>query len=759
MNAHYRLKTPYTLFTVVVVLGLGLAGCGAAQKAYTRGNQAEITKNYDTALSEYKIALDRDPKNIEYRLKYEQARFNAALDHFERGRRALESKDYQTAKSEFTRTLEIDPTHALAEQQLANVNEVLKNQSQNTPPPELQFEELRQATQTDPSVQAQLEPKITGPLGAIHMIQDSRMAFETLGQLAGFNVIFDPDFRGTRIPIDLNNVDIYQALDILALQTRSFWKPVNKTTILVSPDNQTKRRDYEELVLKTIYLSNSVTSTEITEAITALRTLLNMRYLAQSTAMNAIIIRDTADRIAIAEKIIGDLDKAKPEVIVDATVLEVDRNTLRQLGILPPQQTTLTFVTPGTSGTTASNTVPLNSLNEINTANFTINIPPSVAQFLATSSSAKLVQNPRVRATDGKLASIRIGSQVPIASGSFQPAFVGATGTPVVNFQFVDVGVNLDITPRVMLNREISMTVMVQVRAQAGERNIGGITQPVLTNRQVQHEIRLAEGETNLLGGIITDSEAVSLAGIPGLKDIPILKYLFSQEKKTRDQTEIIIMLTPHIVRMPNITEINMRGLYTGSETIPRLRSNPAVPAIGAETSPAPARPQTQPPATTPLQPGTPAAIPGAQVAPPEPRPTNATVTFAPSPVTLPAGGPTAVNIVVNGNDIFAADLTLSYDPMSFTVREVREGGFLSRDGQLVATVQRLETESGTIRISLERPPGAAPVSGTGNLVTLVLEPGTRRGESVLRVNDFRIRDALQAVQVGRATEVRVTVP
>src|SRR6185503_8584156 len=149
--------------------------------------------------------------------------------------------------------------------------------------------------------------------------------------------------------------------------------------------------------------------------------------------------------------------------------------------------------------------------------------------------------------------------------------------------------------------------------------------------------------------------------------------------KKTREQTEIIIMLTPHIVRMPNITEINMRGLYTGSETIPRLRPNASVPAIGAETSPTPGTPLGQPPAATPLPPGTPAvppaAIPGAQVAPPEPRPTNAAVTFAPSPVTLPAGGPTAVNIVVNGNDIFAADLTLSYDPMSLTVREVREGG------------------------------------------------------------------------------------
>ena len=797
MNVHYRLKLATKLLTLAIVLAVGLGGCSASRGAYSRGNRAEITRDFETAMTEYKIALDRNPGNIEYRLKYEQARFNAALQHFENGRRAVEKQDYETARREFEQVIAIDPTHTLAEQQLAKVNEILAKQSQNQTPPEILYEQMRQNTRTDPSVQSQLEPKITGPID-VHMPgQDSRVVFETLAELAGLNIIFDPDFRGARIPVDLNGVDIYEALDIVALQTRSFWKVVNKTTILVSPDNQTKRRDYDELVLKTIYLSNSVTSTEITEAITALRTLLNMRYLAQGTAMNAIIIRDTADRIAIAEKIIDDLDKAKPEVIVDATILEVDRNTLRQLGILPPQGTSLSYTggptvtttTPAEGGTTTTTTtttnaktVTLRDIQAINSANFVYNIPDTVAQFLASNNATKLIQNPRVRATDGKLASIRIGSQVPIASGSFQPAFVGATGTPVVNFQFVDVGVNLDITPRVLLNREISMTVMVQVRAVAGDRNIGGVTQPVLTNRQVQHEIRLTEGETNILGGIITDTEATSLSGLPGLKDIPILKYLFSQEKKTRDQTEIIIMLTPHIVRMPGITTANMRGLYTGSETAPRLRTSPAVSPIGGQSPstgapPAvipPGAPAGQTPAPTPVPPGTtapPATAPPAGGAPPaiapqavapaqtEPQPTDATVTFSPSPVSLAPTGPTLVNITVTGNNIFGADLTLSYDPMSFTIREVREGGFLSRDGQLVAVVQRLETQSGSVRISLERPPGTGPVSGTGTLATLVLGPGNRTGESVLRVKEFRVRDAQQTVQIGKTAEVQVTVP
>jgi len=765
MNAHYRFETNKTLLALIAVLAINVAGC-ASRQAYTRGNRAEITRDFDTAMIEYKAALDRDPRNYEIRLKYEQARFNSAFQHFEAGRRAFDKQDYQTAKMEFTRVLEIDPTHTLAEQQLAKVNEVLTSRSRKEPEPEVQFEQLKEETRTNPTPQSQLEPKTRGPID-VHMTQDSKIAFETLAELAGFNVIFDPDFRGARIQIDLNKVDIFEALDILALQTRSFWKPVNRTTILVSPDNQTKRRDYDELVLKTIYMTNSVTSTELTEAITTLRTLLNMRYLMSSTSMNAIIVRDTADRVAIAEKIIEDLDKAKPEVLVEATIMEVDRSTLRQLGILPPQGTAVT-TTGGTGGTGTSTgtSFPLNRLPR-SSASFSLTIPPTTAQFLATSTNTRLLQNPRIRATDGKLASIRIGSQVPIASGSFQPAFVGATGTPVVNFQFVDVGVNLDITPRVLLNHEVSMTVMVQVRAVAGDRNVGGVTQPVLTNRQVQHEIRLAEGETNILGGIITDTEATSLNGLPGLKNIPILRYFFSQEQKSRDSTEIIIMLTPHILRMPNISAGNLRGLYTGSETIPRLRASPEVPAIGAPSPtpgtpapgapPAPQPPAGQPPAPTPPPAGAPAAPPNAQ--PQAQRRTNSTVMFAPSPLTLPATGTETLIIIGNGMDFFSVDLTLSFEPGAVNIREIRDGGFLSRDGQIVAFVQRMETESGTVRISVERPPGAAAVSGTGNLVTLVLARGMRAGDSTIRITDFRIRDPQQNVAIGQPAEVRVLAP
>src|SRR2546425_11769150 len=226
MNSHYRLK-PTTLLALVVVLAISVAGC-AGKQAYTRGNRAELSKDFEAAMAEYKTAIDKEPRNNEYRLKYEQARFGATFQHFEAGRRALDKQDYQTAKTEFTRVLEIDPTHALAEQQLAKVNEILTSRSRKEPEPEVQFEQLKEETRTNPTPQSQLEPKTRGPID-VHMTQDSKIAFETLAELAGFNVIFDPDFRGARIQIDLNKVDIFEALDILALQTRSFWKPVNRT--------------------------------------------------------------------------------------------------------------------------------------------------------------------------------------------------------------------------------------------------------------------------------------------------------------------------------------------------------------------------------------------------------------------------------------------------------------------------------------------------------------------------------------------------
>lgn len=547
----------------LLIIVLLTASCSPVRRVYIKGgDEAALRHDYDTALNQYKLALEKDPGNIEYRLKYEQSRFAAAFAHYERGHSALAEGDSILAKTELGRALEIDPSHRLAQQELQKLEELDAPNNSVTP-----------VKRTEQGAQSNLEPKVTGPI-SVQMIQDGRAAFETLSRLAGLNVVFDPDFRPSNVQVELDNVTIFVALDTLAIQTRTFWQPVNKNTILVAPDNQTKRREYEQHILKTIYLSNITAATELNEVVTVLRTMLSLRFVAPVIAQNAIVIRDTPDRVAVAEKIVEDIDKVKSEVVVDATVLEVDRNYLRQLGILPPQSTTVSHTSAGTdsSSTSTSKSVPLD-LAGFGASSFSFTIPDTVAQLLQSESNTRLLQNPRVRASDGKLAKIRIGSRIPVASGSYQPTTTGST--PVVQFQYVDIGVNLDITPHVLMNHEISMQVIVQIQALAGDRNVGGVTLPVFTNRSVDHEIRLQEGETNILAGLITDTEATSLNGWPGVSKIPLLKYLFSQDQKSRDKTEIIIMLTPHIVRMPDITDVNQRSLSVGTEANTKLRAEP----------------------------------------------------------------------------------------------------------------------------------------------------------------------------------------
>jgi general secretion pathway protein D len=309
------------------------------------------------------------------------------------------------------------------------------------------------------------------------------------------------------------------------------------------------------------------------------------------------------------------------------------------------------------------------------------------------------------------------------------------------------VGVQLDIVSRVLLTRQVSLQVTVTVRAQQGDRLVGDLLIPVFSNRIVAHTIRLAEGETNILGGIISETETVSVTGIPGLKDVPLLKYIFGAEHKTRDQAEVIIMLTPHIVRMPDITEEDVKGIIVGSETNLRLR-----PDYGSSPAALPLPPR-------PAQASTPTT--GANLSPAAagaPARTTAIVTFPTTPVTLSTQGQTAVNVSITGPNVLGTDLTLSFDPAAFSIKDIHEGGFLSRDGQVIALIHNIDNQKGTATVSLERPPNAPVVSGNGTLLTIMLEPGTKKGPSPLRVTQFGVRDT-QALHPGNSAEVQITVP
>src|SRR5882672_1583470 len=547
-----------------------LAGCPKGGQNYNAGEKAESLKDYDTALDYYNKALQTSPNNTEYKLKAARARFEAGQWHVDQGRRLRERANLELALAEFRKAALIDPSSAVAAQESQATLQMITDKqgtTENTASPISPADDLKLMT-GPPAIQ----PLSRAPIN-MKATNDSKAVFDAVGKLAGLTVIFDVDFTSRRISVELTNVTLEQALNIVALQSKAFWRPVTSNIIFVIPDQPQKRKDYEEEIVKTFYLKNTVLPQELTEIITSIRQLLDLRRVQQINAQNAIVIRDTPDRVMLAQKIIDDIDKAKPEVVIQIAVMQARRDRLRNMGIQPGTSSTLAF-TPGgpTVGTaTAATSIALNELRKLSTADYSITLPGAQASFLMTDSSTHIIDNPEIRVVDGQTAKLRVGDRVPVATGSFT-AGVGATTTSVnalvnTQFQYLDVGVNVDVTPRIHPDHEISMKVNVVVSSVTGSSNIGGISQPIISQRSIEHDIRLKDGEVNVLGGLIERTDTNTVNGWPGFSKIPFFRYFFSGENVDHQENEVLIVLIPHIVRLPVITAENLRSIASGSDT------------------------------------------------------------------------------------------------------------------------------------------------------------------------------------------------
>lgn len=730
---------------LILCAGCGLlaAGCPKGKPDYKEGRKAEALQDYDAAFEYYQKALRGEPGNAEYQIKFNQARFEAGALHVKQGVKLRERGDLQGAAGEFERAIAIDPSSPIAEQELRKTAELLaeKNRAADAaaePPTEPNQQPLASAP-------PEIKPLSRAPIN-LKMSNEAKIVFDTIGKLAGLTVIYDPDFPARRIPVELNNVTLEQALDIVSMESKAFWKPVTENIIFVVPDQPQKRRDYEEQVVRTFYLSNTVQAQDLTEVVTGLRQLLDLKRIQQLNAQNAIIVRDTPDKLAIAEKMIRDIDKAKPEVVIQIQVIEARVDRVRNLGISPGQSASISVVPPGTTTTTtnsgsstASNTtniLTLQNLTHLSGADYSVTLPSFTANALLTDSTTKIIQNPEVRSVDGQPAKLRIGDRVPVATGSFQAGVgVGSTGgagfvNPLVNtqFQYIDVGVNLDITPRVHPNHEVSLKVSVEVSSVTGQATIGGIQQPIISQRKIDHDIRLKEGEASVLAGLITKTNTKSLNGWPGLAKVPLLRYLFSEDTNNVEDDEILVILTPRIVRMPDWTRANLRPLYSGSETNVQVKREREVRAPNAQPS---AQEVPAGTATTPV-PTAPAAANPAQGG------QSAQLRFEPRSLTLKTGQQATIGVVVdNVNDLFSIPFLLQYNPAVISVEEVQHGGFLQGGNQEIAIVQRVDKEHGQAIISATRQPNTVGVSGTGTIMGIVvkaLAPGTSN-LSIVQVN------------------------
>src|ERR1700680_4650878 len=616
-----RLKRPAVLLLLVAVMSLVGAAADKAKSLYNQGQDAEARQNNESAYDFYRQAYDLKPKDLRYRAAFERSRFLAASSHVHRGQKLRDDGNMDDAVAEFRKALDIDPSLFIAKQELNRTLKII-NDARNPPPQAAGPPNSLERRVKEAQGPVELAPISNVPI-TVKLTEDSKVIYQTIGQLAGINVLFDPDYTSRRIKVELNGVTLEDALEITALESKTFWRPVTPNTIFVAQDNPAKRKELEQSVLKTFYLSNLSAPTELQDVVNAIRAVLDVQRVQQLLSQNALVVRGTPDQIALAEKRVEDLDKARPEVIVDIAIMQVSKYRSRTLGLSPPTSATVTLqnnlnttttttgtTTSGTGGTvsqsTGTNGINLNTLGNLNATNFQVTIPSANLSAVMNNSDTKLIQNPQIRAVDGQKASLKIGDKVPIATGSFQPGIGGVGINPLVNtqFQYTDVGVNIDITPHVHANGEITLKILMDVSAVTGQSNIGGISQPIIGQRKIEHEIRLKDGEANLLGGIMEDQQTKSLSGIPGLAQIPILKYLFGQTTQDHSENEIIFAIVPHIIRGSDVNEFNQRAIDIGTANTIELRH------VSRQQAPAQAPSQPANPATPPVGNPPPAAQP-----------------------------------------------------------------------------------------------------------------------------------------------------
>jgi general secretion pathway protein D len=765
------LLRPALFLLLVAVLTLP-AAADKAKDLYKRGQDAEARQNYETAYDLYKKAYDLKPKDLRYRAAFSRARFEAAASIVHRGQKLRDEGRLEEAAAEFQKAVAVDPSLFIAQQELKRTLKMI-NDKTNPPPQAAGPPNSLERKVQEAGGPVELAPISNTPI-TVKLTEDSKVIYQTIGQLAGINVLFDPDYTSRKIKVELNGVTLEEALEITALSSKTFWRPVTPNTIFVAQDNPAKRKELEQSVLKTFYLSNLSQPTELQDVVNAIRAVLDVQRVQQLLSQNALVVRGTPDQIALAEKLVDDLDKARPEVIIDIAVMQVSKDRSRTLGLSPPTSATVTLqsnlntTTPTTTGTVNGTTTPattgsnntglnLNTLGNLNATDFQVTIPSANLSAVLSDSDTKLIQNPQIRALDGQKATLKIGDRVPVATGSFQPGIGGVGINPLVNtqFQYLDVGVNIDITPHVHAGREVTLKISMDISSVTGQSSIGGINQPIIGQRKIEHEIRLKDGEANLLGGMLEDQQTMSLSGIPGLAQIPILRYLFGQTARDHSENNIVFAIVPHIVRGTDVSEINQRAIDIGTSTTIELRharaaaAVNAMPAVQGATSPAPS---TKPAIEVVSNQGAggPSVTPAAGAQP--------SFLFDPPTITTTKGGTFVVNLQISGaSNVYSVPVQMSYDPAKLQLVNVSNGGFLSQDGQAVALVHREDENTGTLQVTATRPPGAGGVSGQGTVVSITFQ-AKATGQTPLTITRGGARDpGLQAITVNGA-QASVTV-
>jgi general secretion pathway protein D len=603
LNNNLACLSRLSLAALVAVTLVACASSGTLRTAH----DAELSQNYDIAVAEYSKLLRKNPDSREARQGLERAKLRASQDHFTKARRLATAGKFDEALMEYQLAAELNPGNAEIDRELQETRSQLRAQVAVREDGKTRLESLIAQSLAAPLPGSDLPADAKLPDSVVFRDASARDVYAAIGKFTNLSVAFDPTFRDQPVSIDMRGQALDEALTSLSTTTRNFWRVTGPRSITVVPDTAAKRREYEEEIVRTFYLSNA----DLKETIDMLRIVVDARRLSAITATNAITIKDTPERITAAGKIITAIDKARPEVIIDVELLEVNRTHLHEYGlqIASPGQ-------PGLSGAAGVDKegLSLRNLSSLTSADVLLTALPSLYyRLLKNDSATRILANPQLRTSEGIPAQARFGERVPVPVTTFAPIAAGGVQTqPITSFNYEPIGVNIDITPRMHHDDAVSLALKIELSSISG-KGFGDL--PTFGSRQINTVIRLKDGETNMLAGLIRDEERTSLATIPGLGDIPVLGKLFAHNRKETQETDIILTLTPRIVRVLNLSAEDLQAFKVGRDggapltDIPPLMPLPTPlplpkppgsdvapgPAPAVPTAPGPAAPVTPP--------------------------------------------------------------------------------------------------------------------------------------------------------------------
>jgi len=528
--------------------------CISSKTYFKTAEQYKEEQKYSEAIEYYMEAVKKSPEESRYRLRLMEVMIEASNYYYRQAKKNIKQKEYKIALVKLNKALEFNPSNQLVVEEKRKILKRMTSKKEKEPKTEIEKLKIKTSVVKDEDYLWESDEKIK-----LEFRKETKLSeiLKALGKAGGKNILFDPDFRDSKLKISLEDITLREALERICLIKKLFIKILDEKSLLIIPDTSSKRKMYEEQVIKNFYLSN-ISADECAKIISKV---CKMKNLFVNNELNMITIREIPQRVALVEKLVNFYDKRKAEVMIKVEIMEVNKDKLKEYGVELSQYQ----ISQGITSLSEEGTVKGNRFYYLDSSDFSFTLPNILYKFLENDGESRIIAEPQVRGEDGKKIEIKLGDKVPVPRTSFVPfATGGVNQQPITSFDLLDVGIGINITPQIHHNGEVTLDLSFQLSfiTSPGTSTIP----PTIGNRMVKTNIRLKDGETGVLAGLIRNSERTSLKGVPGLNKIPILKNIFSSNKRQVTQTDIIISITPYIIRMPDINEEDLKALKSGTE-------------------------------------------------------------------------------------------------------------------------------------------------------------------------------------------------